>query len=224
MPSPHRTAYGNVAPVYDAFLAATGFKRGVENFLNRVAFDLPPRARILDAGCGTGLLAVYFCRRFPDAEIYATDLDVEMLREMERVIAREGLDRKRFVIGVGDLRTPDRFEDQGSTQPLVLPERHFDAIAVGGALEHVPLEESVARLARLLKPGGTFLNVGLRRSPAGAILGMMYRCRPYTLAAMRSACARAGLTDIHVLRLSVEDFPANLSRIAVMAKKLENKI
>ena len=54
MTSPRQLAYGKIANAYDTFLTVSGFKRGVESFVNRVDFELPPKPRLLDAGCGTG--------------------------------------------------------------------------------------------------------------------------------------------------------------------------
>lgn len=219
MRTPERLAYGKIANAYDAFLTLTGFKRGVENFLDRLDLRLPPAPTIMDAGCGTGLISRHLARRFPDGRIVATDIDRNMLREMERLVAEEGNRGAKLVIAEGDLRTPEEIRLFRTEQIVAISENYFDAIFVSGALEHVPLGETVARLARLLKPGGLFLNLGVRRNPAGAVLGMVYRFRPYRIPEMRQACETAGLEDIRVLRLKAEDFPANLSRIAIVAKK-----
>lgn len=211
--------YSKIAKIYDGFLTATGFKRGVENFLSRTLFALPEKPKILDAGCGTGLLTFHFARQFPDAAITAFDIDPAMLRAMRRIMERDGFAPERIAIGRGDLKNPERFERFPEGKIEAVPERSYDCVAVSGALEHVPLEESVRRLTRLLKPGGVFFNLWVRRNPVGAVLGMVYRFRPYSVPEMRRACANAGLADIRVLRLSVEDFPANLSRIAIIARK-----
>ena len=223
MPTTDRLNYGKIAGAYDAFLTFSGFKRGVENFLDRLILDVPERARILDAGCGTGLISRYLAGRFPRAEICAFDIDVNMLRAMERQLTGGRGERRNIVIAEGDLGAPERLHLLRTRRTITIPERYFDAILVSGALEHVPLGETVAKLARLLKPGGIFFNLGVRRNPAGAVLGMVYRFRPYRIAEMRSSCERAGLEDIRVLRLKAEDFPANLSRIAIMAKKIESR-
>ncbi len=214
-----KTVYGKVANAYDAVLVFSGFKRGIENFLDRVPFDLPPSAKILDAGCGTGLMARYLIQRFPSSRIVASDIDRNMLYEMARLVAEENLPKEQLLIAEGDLSTPERFRLFETGQNIAVSENYFDGIFVSGALEHVPLNETVRRLSRLLKPGGTFFNLGVRRNPAGAVFGMVYHFRPYTLLEMHEACESAGLADIQVLRLGAEDFPANLSRIAISAKK-----
>lgn len=218
MPASHHLAYEKIANVYDTFLTVSGFKRGVENFLSRLEFELPPKARILDAGCGTGLLTRCLAPRFPSAEICAFDIDENMLSEMERLIARERF-RPNVILTKGDLRNPSRLTVTKTGQPIFVPRDYFDAVCVSGALEHAPLGESVRRLAKLLKPGGIFFNLGIRRNPAGAVLAMVYRFRPYAVAEMRHALSDAGLEQIRVLRLGIGDFPANLSRIAFIARK-----
>ncbi|MBI4132671.1 MAG: methyltransferase domain-containing protein [Candidatus Sungbacteria bacterium] len=219
MPRASTLAYGKVAGAYDAFLTLTGFKRGVEKFLGRLEWPLPSCPKILDAGCGTGLMSIWFAKRLPDAAILAFDIDANMLREMEEIVEREEISRERLVIALGDLTNPNYLHIRGTHELAAIPENHFDAIVVSGALEHVPLAPTVERLVRLLKPGGIFFNLGVRRNPAGAVLGMVYRFRPYRLTELRRACEQAGLEDIRVIRLSVEDFPANLSRIAILARR-----
>lgn len=218
LPTSH-SPYGAIASFYDGLLTITGFKRGVERFLNRQDFMLPARPRLLDAGCGTGLMALWLRNRFPQSDIVAFDIDREMLHEMKRIIEREEISPGRITLAVGDLKTPQRLHDPETHATIAIPDGYFDGVFVSGALEHVPLEAAVAKLARLMRPGGMFFNLGMRRSPAGSVLGMMYGAKPYSLPAMRRACERAGLEDIRVIRLSVEDFPANLSRIAIWAKK-----
>lgn len=211
-------SYGKIAHFYDAVLTLSGFKRGVERFLARLELALPPRAKLLDAGCGSGLLAFWLLQRFPDAEVTAFDIDTEMLRAMERARDR-GMGEERLTIAQGDLLAPERLTIIGEGREFEIPEHYFDGVFVSGALEHVALEEATSRLAKLLKPGGIFLNLGVRRNPAGAVLAMVWRFRPYTVEEMRRACERAGMEDIRVLRLAAEDFPANLSRIAIVARK-----
>ena len=219
MRASEKLAYGKVANAYDAVLTFSGFKRGVENFLDRVDLKLPPAPKILDAGCGTGLMTRYLARRFPDASIVAFDIDRNMLGEMERLTREEGTSRAKVVIAEGDLSSPERIRLFASGEHIAVSENYFDGIFVSGALEHVALEESIRRLTWLLKPGGMFFNLGVRRNPAGAVLAMVYRFRPYTVAEMRRACEAAELTDIQVLNLAAEDFPANLSRVAITAQK-----
>lgn len=220
MQSQGHSSYGTLADIYDPLLLTlTGFKRGVENFLGRINFELPPEARILDAGCGTGLLAFWLKKRFPDAEFLSFDIDRRMLEAMERIRLKEGISKNNFTIAWGNLEVLQYVRDISCDATTTLSDDYFDLISTSGALEHVSLQETVFRLAKLLKPGGMLFNLGVRRNPAGAALGMVLRFKPYSVEEMRSAFEGAGLEDIRVIRLSPKDFPANLSRVAILGRK-----
>lgn len=212
-------AYGRIAEIYDTSLRLFGFKRGVEQFLERVEWRLPTRPRALDAGAGTGLNGLWFLRRFPGSEVVAFDIDRQMLAVLARHARRLGELRHRLIVAHGDLQAPTVLTRPETGQVIVLAEKSFDVVMVGAALEHVPLDLSLERLARLLRPGGLFLNVGMRPGPPSAVLGRLYRFQPYTTGEIRRLLQRLGFVDVHVLPLMPTDFPANLTRIAVIGRK-----
>ena len=211
--------YGRIAELYNAWFRVSGFKRGVEQFLERVDWRLPARPRVLDAGAGTGVLALWFLARFPESEVIAFDIDRQMLAVLGRSARRLGEARRRLIVAHGDLQAPDILTRLDTGQALALVAHSFDAVLVGAALEHAPLDASLSRLGRLLRPGGIFLNMGVRPGATGTILARVYRFRPYTTTEILSSLRGLGFVDEHVLRLTATEFPANLTRIAVMARK-----
>jgi len=90
---------------------------------------------------------------------------------------------------------------------------------VGAALEHVPLDAAIGPLARLLRPGGVFLNLGIRPGPTGTVLARLYRCHTYSPDEIFRSLRSFGFVDIRALRLAAADSPANFTRIAVFARK-----
>ncbi len=211
--------YGRIAHLYDAWFRLLGFKRGLEQFLERVDWHLPARARVLDAGAGTGILGLWFLARFPGSEVVAFDIDRQMLAVLGRSARRLGPLRRRLIVAQGDLRAPDVLTRLDSGQALALVAQSFDVVLVGAALEHAPLDASIGRLARLLRPGGLFLNVGVRPGPTAAVLARLYRFRPYAPAEILESLRRLGFVDRRVLPLMATDFPANLTRVGVIARK-----
>jgi SAM-dependent methyltransferase len=218
-PESPQFVYGRIAELYDTGLRVLGFKRGVEQFLERVDWRLPSRPRMLDAGAGTGINSLWFLRRFPDSQVVAFDIDRRMLAVLARSTRRLGAVRHRLTVAHGDLRAPDRLTRLDGAETVRLAERSFDAILVGAALEHVPLEGTLERLARLLRPGGVFLNLGIRPGPPGAMLGRIYRFRPRTTGEILQLLRPLGFAHAEVLRFAPAEFPANLTRIAVIARK-----
>jgi SAM-dependent methyltransferase len=113
----------------------------VEALRRLVAFAaLPPGARLLDAGCGPGLVAEAFLEA--GCDVVGVDLSAEMVRRARVRCQRFG-GRARFAQrSLGD----------------EAPETPYDAAASRNVLHHVEYPRAfVARQAALLRPGGVLL-------------------------------------------------------------------
>ena len=97
------------------------------------------RARALEVGCGTGAFARCLADEFE--RVVAIDLAPEMIRR-----ARE-LSRSKANI---EFRAGDFTEHD-------LPANAFDCVATIATLHHLPVEETLKRLATALRPGGVLL-------------------------------------------------------------------
>jgi len=95
--------------------------------------------RILDQGCGTGILTLEIARAFPGCEVTGVELREEYL-ELAREKARaEGTGNVRFILG--------RAED-------VVPEGEFDCITSSYLAKYAELGILVANARKMLRPGG----------------------------------------------------------------------
>jgi len=100
-------------------------------------------SRLLDAGCGAGLLAAKLGRRVPHVD--AVDRDAGMVQ------------RARLAVGPGVVvRQADLLTDP-------LPEATYDAIVSLSVLHHLPLQTVLPRLATALRPGGRLIALALPR-------------------------------------------------------------
>ena len=171
--------------------------------------------RILDVGCGGGILAEELARR--GADVTGIDMSVSSLAAANRHAA------------LGPSRSSVRY---AASDALALPfaDASFDAIVSSDFLEHVPdLGRCVREMSRVLKPGGvlafdtinrTFLawvivigvmEVLVRRIPRHTHDRRLF-VKPSELAAALSA---AGLTLVETRGLTPEGNPlANLVRVA----------
>ncbi|GAB3681996.1 class I SAM-dependent methyltransferase [Angustibacter aerolatus] len=133
---------------------------------------VPTPARVLDAGCGTGRVAVELARRGYD--VTGLDVDASMLAEAERDAASAGVD-VRWVLG--DLLDAPALAGDG-----------YDLVAAPGNvvvyLAPGTEERAVAALATVLRPGG-LLVVGFAAD------------RHVTEADYAAWCAASGLTAVH---------------------------
>lgn len=219
LPEPSPLRYGRIAHVYDRALTLLGIRRGVSRFLARVPLDLPPEPRILDAGCGSGLVSLALLRRFPVAEVVAFDLDQRMLAVLQRRARRAGIPPGSLRIAHGDLRRPQLLRCLETQQRFQLSPSSFDAVMVGAALEHVPLEQSLRSLHALLKPGGVLLDLAVRRGVTTLALALLYDFKAYSETQLREAFSAAGFPTLRLERLRPSDFPANVTRIGLLACK-----
>lgn len=118
------------------------FARMLDEYLD--AMDMPPAARVLDLGCGTGLAARAIARRAGfRGKVTGVDLSPYLVAAAQRLASEEGLgDRVEF--RAGDVRRLD------------LDEGRFDALVAHTLLSHVEDPKSVVlQAARLVRPGGT---------------------------------------------------------------------
>ena len=111
---------------------------------------LKPGEHLLDIGCGWGGLARYAALKY-NVQVFGVTLSKNQKAYADEQIARLGL-RDRVVVELEDYR------DLGNES--------FDKVVSVGMFEHVGrshLPEYFAKVYRLLKPGGLFLNHGISR-------------------------------------------------------------
>jgi len=114
--------------------------------LLRFGGRVPPGARALEIGCGSGYGTQLVLERFGAATVDAVDLDPAMIERASRRLARYG-DRVRLVQGSAtDLRAALDADDGG-----------YDAVFDFGIVHHIPdWRAAIAEVARVLTPGGRF--------------------------------------------------------------------
>ena len=133
-------AFDSIASSYDWL---TGMNPGYHRHLRMSAARLaaPPRGRILDLCCGTGLSTEALAQVYPQAEIVGLDASAGMLE-----VARG----KRVLRGV-------RLVEGDATDPAAAGvEGPFDAILMAYGIRNVPeADRCLANLRGLLAPGGS---------------------------------------------------------------------
>jgi len=98
------------------------------------------RLRVLDAGCGDGLLSLAMAKRHPAWALVGVDLREDLLDGARKRAVARGLPNARFV--PGNLEQP-------------LPERDRDAVTAVECLSEIPDDRQALRMMReALRPGG----------------------------------------------------------------------
>jgi trans-aconitate methyltransferase len=99
--------------------------------------------RVIDAGCGDGLLTIALARKHPEWEFLGVDLREDMLEGARARARARGLDNVEFV--VGNLEQP-------------LPARDSDAVLAIECLSEIPDDHlALRRMSEALAPGGVLV-------------------------------------------------------------------
>jgi ubiquinone/menaquinone biosynthesis C-methylase UbiE len=104
--------------------------------------DLPPAARILDIGCGTGASALPAAERIgPEGRVIGVDLAERLLEIARRKAAERRLANAEFIAG--------------DMERLPYPDGHFDAVVSVFSLFFVAdMAKALRELWRMLRPDG----------------------------------------------------------------------
>ncbi|MEJ7710422.1 MAG: class I SAM-dependent methyltransferase [Pyrinomonadaceae bacterium] len=144
------TLYDRIAGLYNLTFKVNGYGRSLERYFESSLPLLPVGARILDAGCGTGLLTKALTRALPrPAKITAMDLSASSLRT-----ARDGVKSSAHEICFA----------QANLLALPFADNSFDLVVTSGALEYVSLPLGFAELARVIAPRGHLVHIPVRPS------------------------------------------------------------
>lgn len=171
--------YDRIAGLYDITFKFNGYSRSLEKYLEEHLPPLPAQSRVLDAGCGTGLLTLALLKVLDQPlRITAIDLSSSSLATARRAVA-ENSGRTQSV----------RFA-QANLLQLPFADDSFDLIMTSGVLEYVPLSDGFTELARVIRPGGYMLHLPVRPSPASKLLEVMFRFKAHPPREVQKQTAR----------------------------------
>jgi len=199
--------YDRIARLYDLTFKLNGYGRALDQYFATHPLPVDRGARILDAGCGTGLLTLALLRaiHFPVA-ITALDLSSTSV-----VAARKSL-----------YYSPGRKRDvtfaQGNLLCLPFADETVDLVVTSGALEYVNLSDGLNELARVIAPGGHLLHFPVHPSPVGVLLEVLFRFKSHPPRAVKEQ------TEKHFRIVHQYRFPRKeaygWSKTAILAQKI----
>ncbi len=152
--------FRELAPEYDRMNAVITFglaQKWRRELVNRAV----PVGRCLDYGCGTGDLTEAVLRADPSARVMGFDLILPMLRGALARLSRAGLLPRAGLV-------------QGDGEQLPFAAGAFDTVVSSFVLRNIgDRANAYAEIARVLKPGGRFLQLELSK-PANALIRAGY--------------------------------------------------
>ena len=233
---------------YDFCLRTMGFESGIDRFLQDLEIEIPAGSRILDAGCGTGLLGLHFLNRVPGSSLLSTDLQPNFLRATLAKAAKRQLSSSRLEVATSDISTPqeiklmtqvaanqhihsaempsadheDSLAEESSDEfepTTTLDNGIFGLICVGAVVGYAQdTEASLKQLAALLAPGGVLLNLEMSQSLTGRFVSHRYHYHNLPHARICEVL-EASNCQVTTQHLRLRHLPAKLTRTAIIAKR-----
>lgn len=156
---------------------------------------LPQGAKILDLCTGTGDIARILKDFYPDAEIIGVDFSEKML-EIARV------------------KNPSLDFIQGDVSALPFEDRSFDLCVISFGLRNTEdLRKVLGEIHRVLKKGGTFINIDLGKPKA--LINLVLRPGFYFWTALLGGLFHGDNQPYKYLAISNEDFPSQLELVKI---------
>ncbi|MEO1205843.1 MAG: 50S ribosomal protein L11 methyltransferase [Pseudomonadota bacterium] len=124
-------------------------------------------AKVLDLGCGSGVLAIAVARCWPRAHVTATDIDARSC-----VVARENAVHNRVASRI------NVYLADGASDPRLKKDGPFDVIVAN--ILAGPLIQITADIASIIKPGGTLILSGILIHQAPSVIAA-YRASGFVL-------------------------------------------
>jgi ubiquinone/menaquinone biosynthesis C-methylase UbiE len=199
--------YDRIAKFYDLTFKLNGYGRALDQYFETHPLPVSRGARILDAGCGTGLLTHALLRaiRFPVA-ITALDLSSTSVAAA----------RKSLYYSAG--RKRDVTFAQGNLLCLPFADESVDLVVTSGALEYVKLEDGINELARVIAPGGHLLHLPIHPSPVGILLEILFRFKSHPPKHVKEQTQRH-FRIVHQYRFPRKE-AIGWSKTAILAQKM----
>ncbi len=199
--------YDRIARFYDLTFKLNGYGRSLDQYFATHPLPVSRGARILDAGCGTGLLTLALVRAvgFP-VSITALDLSSTSIEAARKALA-DSRGRKRDVTFA-----------QGNLLSLPFADESLDLVVTSGALEYVPLSDGLAEIARVMAPGGHLLHLPCRPSVASTLLEILFRFKSHPPREVEQNTEQH-FRIVHHYRFPVPQV-IGWSKSAIMAQKL----
>jgi ubiquinone/menaquinone biosynthesis C-methylase UbiE len=156
---------------YDMMIKARSFGREARfrnSFLDIAA--VAPGETVLDAGCGTGTMAIAASKRVgSNGAVYGVDAAAEMIARAKSKAARAGADVS--------------FQ-HALLESLPLPDAKFDVVITSFVLHHFPedlLARSLGEIRRVLKPSGRLVafDFAAGHGPNRHILFRLHHSHPH---------------------------------------------
>lgn len=203
--------YDRQAKIYALTFKLNGYERSLRKYFQQKFANLPENARILDVGCGTGLVSYSFlsAMRKP-LSLISFDLSFASLQIARRETEVRRRERQIFAECRNAFLQADMLK-------MPFADASFDAVLSSGSLEYVPINEGIAEMARVVKPNGLLAILPTRPTLATKILEKFYDFKSLSPENV-SAEVRKYFEVLEVHRFNLLE-PIGWSKVLILARR-----
>ncbi|MEQ1605892.1 MAG: class I SAM-dependent methyltransferase [Pyrinomonadaceae bacterium] len=171
--------YDRIADVQKLAMKINGYRTSVAKYLRSLNLKVGPDARVLDAGCGTGIVTLALQEAgYRPRRVEAIDLSFKSLS-----VARDEFADRRRLAGRADVV-------QSNVLEMPFPDETFDLALICGVLEYVPLQEGLRESARVLKKGAPLVLLPVKPSIVGSVLELLYNFKIHPIQSVKETAAK----------------------------------
>ena len=128
-------------------------------FLYDFISSFKPKGKLLDVGCGVGIISLLLTRDF-NIQTSIIDKQEKMLTYAKHNFALNNLDVKSYLGDFTQLQTDERFDYIISNPPFYdsnVQQSENTHLNIARYAHHLPINEFIAKVKKLLKPRGYFI-------------------------------------------------------------------
>ena len=205
---------------YQHIMKFWGFERGISHYLKELPLPVYDAPKILDLGCGTWVAWLTLRERFWSGEVVFTDIQEQYVLD-----ALRKWNEKWYVVQawIWDISFPEKVQmiQNNVTEKIcsLLDSESFDIVVMWGVLGYSQNQYyTIEAVSKLLKKGGTLINLEMTSGIIGSLVGMKYG---YYALPISQIVDHVGQYVWRVMEVpfSLGDFPAQFTRVGIVAQK-----
>jgi len=208
----------DIYKLYKFVMQICGFEKSISKFVNDLDLELKDNNKILEVGCGTGVIGLQLIEKFPKSTLFATDILEKFLYQTIHNAEKRGISKDKISVAISDISTPDKVTllDNSSNY---LEKESFDIVCVGATIGYSKnKEETIKKLLDLIKPKGYLINLEMNEWIIGKLTSDEYQYSNIPLTEMKKIIEEMG-HEVSFIPLSMKYFPTNLTRIGMVVRK-----